>query len=467
MNPEKEKFRFWFKILVTVAILSLCVIRFNWICIAVKELYQIVQPFLIGGLIAFVLNIPMRKIENTLFAKAKGKFAGKVKRPVSIILTLIMLVLVLSVLFLIIVPQIVETAASLPEQIKDFYYSSLAWILAMMQKYPDITETLTLEIQKIMEMEIDWQKVVSSVTDFFFNGIGGSFIKNTFSVAGKIGGGVVNGVISIIFSIYLLTQKEKLANQGKRILSAFLSEKTYGYAMRVISLLATNFSNFIAGQCIEAVILGLMIMIPMLILGFDYALLVGVLVGFTSLIPVVGAFIGCGVGAFLFLLQDPITALWFILLFLIVQQIEGNLIYPYVVGNSVGLPSLWILAAITIGGSLMGVAGMLFFIPLFSTGYILLRDSVNERNALKAWARNAWKTNYLPKSVQEMEEKKAKQGPFAALAKNKKSTVRVNNAERVAEEPVQKVQPEEKKTTTATVQTNTKRHSGSKKRKRS
>ncbi|MBR4965967.1 MAG: AI-2E family transporter, partial [Lachnospiraceae bacterium] len=338
MNPERDKFRFWFKILLTVAVLSLCVIRFDWLCFAVRELYHIVQPFLIGGLIAFVLNIPMRKIERTLFGKAENKIINKLKRPVSIVLTLILLVLVLAVMFLIVVPQVVETAAVLPEQIKNFYYSSLEWILMMMQKYPDITETLTLEIQKIMEKEIDWQKVVSSVTDFFFNGIGGSFIKNTFSFAGKIGGGVVNAVISIIFSIYLLTQKEKLGNQGKRILSAFLSEKAYGYTMRVITLLGTNFSNFIAGQCIEAVILGLMIMIPMLILGFDYALLVGVLVGFTSLIPVVGAFIGCGIGAFLFLLQDPITALWFVLLFLIVQQIEGNLIYPYVVGNSVGLP---------------------------------------------------------------------------------------------------------------------------------
>ena len=420
MNPERDKFRFWFKILLTVAVLSLCVIRFDWLCFAVRELYHIVQPFLIGGLIAFVLNIPMRKIERTLFGKAENKIINKLKRPVSIVLTLILLVLVLAVMFLIVVPQVVETAAVLPEQIKNFYYSSLEWILMMMQKYPDITETLTLEIQKIMEKEIDWQKVVSSVTDFFFNGIGGSFIKNTFSFAGKIGGGVVNAVISIIFSIYLLTQKEKLGNQGKRILSAFLSEKAYGYTMRVITLLGTNFSNFIAGQCIEAVILGLMIMIPMLILGFDYALLVGVLVGFTSLIPVVGAFIGCGIGAFLFLLQDPITALWFVLLFLIVQQIEGNLIYPYVVGNSVGLPSLWILAAITVGGSLMGVAGMLFFIPLFSTGYILLRESVNERNAVKAWARNAWRTNYLPKSVQDAEEKKGQQGPFAFLHHGKK-----------------------------------------------
>lgn len=421
MNQEKVRFKFWFKILLTIALLTLGVIHFNWLCLAVQRIYSIVFPFLMGGLIAFILNIPMRKIEQILFAKAKKPFFQKIKRPVSIVLTLLFVVLLVSVLFLTVMPQVVETAKVLPEQIKAFYYSSLEQIIALMEKYPQVTDTLMLEMQKIMELEIDWKQLLSTVTDFFINGFGGSFIKNTFSVAGKIGSGVVNAVISLIFSIYLLAQKEKLKSQGKRILSAFLNEKMYAGTMRVVTLLGTNFSNFIAGQCVEAVILGVMIMVVMLILGFDYALLIGVLVAFTALIPVVGAFVGCGVGAFLFLLQDPITALWFILIFVIIQQLEGNLIYPYVVGNSVGLPSLWILAAITVGGSLMGVGGMLFFIPLFSTGYTLLRDSVNERNSNKEWVRMAWATDFLPKSVQEMERRKKAEGMFGFLKFGKKN----------------------------------------------
>lgn len=413
MNREREKYFFWLKILVTIAVLTLCVIRFDWICIALKEMYGIVFPFLLGGIIAFILNIPMVKIETLLFSKANGKFMKAIKRPVSIVLTIIILFLVFSILIFTVVPQFVETVSGLPEQIKDFYYSTLAMILELMNKYPEITESLMLEIRKIMEIEIDWKQVVSTVTDFFMNGIGGSFIKNTFSVAGKIGGGIVNAVISIVFSIYLLVQKEKLISQAKRVMSAFLSEAVYVRTMRVLTLLSNNFSNFIAGQCVEAVILGLLIMIPMLILGFDYALLIGVLVGFTSLVPVVGAFVGCGVGAFLFLLQDPLTALWFVILFLIVQQIEGNLIYPYVVGNSVGLPALWILAAITVGGSLFGIAGMLFFIPLFSTAYILLRDTANSRNAQKDWAQQAWETNYLPRSVLETQRRREGNAFFA------------------------------------------------------
>lgn len=464
MDTEKVKFRFWIKILVAVALLTLGVIHFDWLCKAVQNLYSIVSPFLIGGLIAFILNIPMRKIEQVLFAKAKGKFANKIKRPVGIILTLAFMILLVTMLGLLVIPQLGTTVEVLRWSLPGFYESSLNWLMEMMQKYPDVTETLRVELQKIMDMEIDWQKLLTTVSDFFVNGFGGSFIKNTFSMAGKIGGGIVNTVIAVIFSIYLLAQKEKLASQGKRILSAYMNEKMYARTMRVVTLLSTNFSNFIAGQCIEAVILGLMIMIPMLILGFDYAFLIGVLVGVSSLIPVVGAFVGCGVGAFLFLIQDPVTALWFVLLFLIVQQIEGNLIYPYVVGNSVGLPSLWILAAITIGGSLMGVAGMLFFIPLFSTFYTLLRDSVNEKNSEKMWVRAAWATNYLPQSVKEMQKRKNENG-FFGFGKSKKQNAGPKEKSEAKPEniPVKAVQPTETKVQRSPNVSNAQNH---KKRKR-
>ncbi len=223
------------------------------------------------------------------------------------------------------------------------------------------------------------------MSDFFRNGVGGSVIKNTFSVAGKIGGSFYNIAIALIFSIYILAQKEKLGAQFKRVLSAFLPEKKNETVLRVLVMMETNFSNFIAGQCVESVILGLLVAIAMLIFQFDYVVLIGVLVAFTALIPVVGGFIGCGVGVILIMIDDPIKALWFILLFVIVQQIEGNLIYPYVVGNSVGLPSMWVLAAITVGGSLMGIAGMLLFIPLTSTAYTLLRETVNKKNAEKGF----------------------------------------------------------------------------------
>ena len=242
-------------------------------------------------------------------------------------------------------------------------------------------------------------------------------LTSTFSVASGIISGLVNVVIAFIFALYILAQKEKLENQGKRIIAAFLPEKVAGKMLEVCSLLYKSFSSFITGQCMEAVILGMMFVIAMSIFQMPYAFMVGVLIAFTALIPIVGAFIGCGVGAFLILIDNPIQALWFIILFLVLQQIEGNLIYPRVVGNSVGLPSIWVLMAVSLGGSLFGVSGMLFFIPLMSAGYVLLRESVNSRNAAKGYVvesktrqEEVEKKETLPEKAVKNNGKKRKHG---------------------------------------------------------
>ena len=164
------------------------------------------------------------------------------------------------------------------------------------------------------------------------------------------------------------------------MLSAYLKESVYLNVKKVAGMLYKNFSSFISGQCLEAVILGCMFIVVMPVCGLPYAVLIGVLVAFTALIPIVGAFIGCAVGVFLILIEDPVKAFWFLILFLVIQQIEGNLIYPHVVGNSVGLPSIWVLVAVSVGGSMMGILGMLLFIPLAATIYALVREDVNRRN---------------------------------------------------------------------------------------
>lgn len=426
MQNEKQRYFFWLKILLTITVLALGVIYFKQIWAFVREGFSIVSPFLIGALIAFILNLPMRSIEKHLFGKAKGKFWLKIKRPVSIILSIAFICGVLTLIAFAVLPQVVTTVDMIPGKISAFWHSTLDWLEELLAKYPKETEMVMVELNKLSDMKIDWQALIIQVKDFFFNGFGGSFIKNIFSITGKIGVGIFNTVIAIIFSIYILAQKEKLCMQGKRILSAFLSEKAYRKTAKIISVLMTNTSNFIAGQCIEAVILGLLTMLAMIIFkpvfGFDYTLLIGVLVAFTALIPVVGGFIGCGIGAFLFLMDNPMTALWFIVLFIVVQQIEGNLIYPYVVGNTVGLPSMWILAAITVGGSVMGISGMLFFIPLFSTAYMLLRDEVNERNAEKPWTEAALKEKI--KAHDDEEDIRKKQNKLFALFKNKDAKVK-------------------------------------------
>ena len=215
--------------------------------------------------------------------------------------------------------------------------------------------------------------------DFMQNGLG-SVVSSTVTVASTIIGGVVNVFVALVFSFYILAQKEKLGDQFRRILRAYCPQKVNNRVLEIASLAGKNFSSFITGQCMEAVILGVMFVITMTLFGFPYAVMVGVLIAFTALIPIVGAFIGCFVGAFLIMVDDPVKAVWFLVLFIILQQIEGNLIYPHVVGNSVGLPSIWVLAAVTVDGSLMGVVGMLIFIPILSTVYALIREDVNEKN---------------------------------------------------------------------------------------
>lgn len=381
MGFSKEKMKQICLLMTFAAVLVLTVMYSDVIFRAIGLAFSIASPFLIGGVIAFVLNLPMKFIEGKLLAKWKGKVAEKLKRTVSILLSIVFLVLIINVVVITVVPQITAAANVLGQKIPGFLDKVVVELEKLSKEYPQLQE----QVATLEQMEINWDSIANTVINFLKNGVG-SMLTSTFSVASGIIGGVVNFVISFIFALYILSQKEKLADQGKRILTAYLPDKTSAYILKVLRLANKNFSKFITGQCLEAVILGAMFVVVMSIFQMPYAFMVGVLIAFTALIPVVGAFIGCVVGAFLILIENPIMALWFVVLFLVLQQIEGNVIYPRVVGNSVGLPSIWVLMAVSLGGSLFGVAGMLFFIPLLSTCYALLRESVNNRNAKKRLA---------------------------------------------------------------------------------
>ena len=378
MGFSKEKIKQICLLMAFAALLVLAVMYSNVIFKGITVGFQIVTPFLIGGIIAFVLNLPLKAIEEKLFARWKGRSAEIFKRPVSMLLAIIFLVLIITVVFLTVVPQVKSAITVLGQKIPPFLDGLIIKLEQLSRDYPQIQE----QVNELENMEIKWDSVVDTAFGFLKNGVG-SMLTSTVSVASGIIGGVVNAVIAFIFALYILSQKEKLGNQGKRILSAYCSEKVSNGVLKVMALAYKNFSKFITGQCLEALILGTMFVIAMSIFRMPYAVMVGVLIAFMSLIPIVGAFIGCAVGVFLILIENPIMALWFVVMFLVLQQIEGNLIYPRVVGNSVGLPSIWVLMAVSLGGSLFGVAGMLFFIPLLSTGYALLRESVNNRNGEK------------------------------------------------------------------------------------
>ena len=348
---------------------------------AVAWLLGILSPFVLGGAIAFVLNVPMRAIERHLFPNRRR--LTRLRRPLALVLTLVALTGVLTLAFCVIGPGIKDAVVSIAAQVPDAFDRLYQRLLGLEQYLPQIKDL-------VGDLAIDWkslsQKALSLAQSW-----GGSLISSGGGLMVGVVSGVSTFVIGLIFSFYILLQKEKLARQGRQVLYGLLPLKQADRALEVLRLAERTFSNFLSGQCVEACILGTLFVIAMTIFRMPYALLVGVLIALTALIPIVGAFIGCAVGALLIAITDPWKALAFIILFLVLQQIEGNLIYPHVVGSSVGLPSIWVLAAVTLGGKLMGVGGMLFFIPLCSVLYALFRDFVKGRLAEKKVPARKWR----------------------------------------------------------------------------
>lgn len=378
MEYSREKIKQIRNLMFLAAALVLAVIYSERIFQGVGFFVGILSPFLLGGVIAFVLNIPMRAYEEKLFSRWTGKSAGKMKRPLCMVLSLVTVLLILTIVIGTVAPQIAETAAELGRKIPGFLEEVVDWLDSLAKKNPVLKE----QVGRLEQIELKWDSIFGSIIDFLKNGAG-DMLNSTVSVASGIISGIMNGVISFIFALYILAQKEKLAEQGRRVIAAYLPDRIGRKGLEICSLLHKNFSSFITGQCLEAVILGSLFVISMSIFGMPYALMIGVLIAFMSLIPIVGSFIGCIVGTFLILIENPVMALWFLIWFLILQQLEGNLIYPRVVGGSVGLPPIWVLTAVSVGGSLFGVAGMLVFIPLMSTCYALFKESVNNRNVKK------------------------------------------------------------------------------------
>lgn len=341
-----------------------------------KSILSIILPFVVGAAVAFIINVPMRSVENHLFGHYSGKnkkLINKIKRPLSYVVTLLLVCGVLFIVMFMVIPQLADTFKSLYVQIPIFFDNVQKWVNELVKEYAWLEEFI-VEVG----LTIDWASIGEKVMAFLQEFMG-SAVSSTVDVAVSIVSAVTTFVIGFIFSIYLLFQKEKLSGNVKKLMYAYLPEKRVDRILEIAALSNRVFSKFLSGQCLEAVIISCLFLIAMTIFKMPYALLVSVLIGFCALIPVVGAFIGCFVGAFLILLQNPVRAIWFVVMFLVIQQLEGNLIYPKVVGNSVGLPSIWVLVAVTVGGNVMGVAGMLIFIPLISVIYTLLRENVNRR----------------------------------------------------------------------------------------
>ena len=336
-------------------------------------IWDLIAPFVTGAAIAFIFNVPMRAIENQL----EGIRKQGIRRAFSMVLTIAAFALVITFVVELLVPQIRLTVDSLSQQIPAFVEKTAANIVVFMDENPEvkafILESLNLE-------SIEWSSYLKQMLTMASEGFS-SIMGGAVNVIGNLTGIIVNAVISIVFAIYALSRKEILARQGRRILYSFISEHRADEIIRVLRLTNVTFSNFISGQCLEAVILGCLFAVVMAILEMPYIPLVSVVIAVTALIPVVGAFVGCIVGAFFILVNDPLQAVTFVAMFLVLQQLENNLIYPRIVGTSIGLPGMWVLVAVTVGGEIMGVGGMFLMIPLAAVAYTLAREITDKRLA--------------------------------------------------------------------------------------
>ena len=335
---------------------------------------DVLFPFALGASLAFVLNVPMRAIEGIFkWIKNQG-----LRRIVAVMLTFIALLLILAVVFLLLIPQIGDTIDSMIPKLSDFFGRVQVFFVDLVNDYPDLMEILGTELEKL-----NWAGLIQEFFVMASNSIS-TIVTGAFTAISTASSVVMDVVIAIVFAIYCLFQKETLARQGRKLLYAFLPENVADYIVRVIRLTNSTFSNFLSGQCIEVCILGCMFAVAMAIFRMPYIPLVSVLVAVTAFVPVVGAWVGCVLGAFFIFVNDPMQALWFIVMFVCLQQIENNLIYPRVVGTSIGLSGMWVLIAVGVGGSLMGVGGMFLMIPITSVIYTLLSEYTNARLAKRS-----------------------------------------------------------------------------------
>ena len=368
-NIKKIRGLIVFTILVLVALWN-----YELLLVGIKFLGNVIFPFALGGAIAFVLNVPMNFIERKLFKETKvdqKKMGRKLSRPVSFIFAVLFVIGLISIVVFVVVPELGNTIMNIGKTLQEVVPQVQKWAVEFFGDNPEL-------VAQIQGLEFEWDKILGDLVNFLKNGAG-SVLGTTVEAAKSIVSAVSTFFIAFVFSCYILLQKEKLSVQVRKLMYAFMPRDWTEIFIALGSVTYKTFSSFLTGQCLEAVILGCMFFITMTILRMPYALLIAVLIAFTALIPIFGAFIGCAVGTLLIFMVNPMQAVAFVVMFLVLQQIEGNFIYPHVVGNSVGLPSMWVLVAVSVGASLMGVVGMLVFIPIVSVIYTILRGIVNRR----------------------------------------------------------------------------------------
>lgn len=362
------------RILVIIIISIIIYLGLNNISAVLGVLKQgigIITPLLLGAALAFILNVPMKLIERLFFPRSQKPLILRLRRPLAILITYVLFFAVLLLVLFLMIPQLIKTVSILSAAIPKAYLNIEQWVIEKAREIPQLQEWLSL-------IKLDWQSIGNNIVEFLKSG-SSVILGSTVYIIKSIFSGTLNFILALFFSIYTLAGKERLKSQLERVLHAYLSKEKAERTIEIAALVNKTFSGFVTGQLAEAAILGMLCFIGMLIFGFPFAPMTSVLIGITALIPLLGAFIGAGIGAFMIFTVSPVKAFWFIVFIIVLQQLEGNLIYPRVVGSSVGLPAIWVLAAVTIGGSLMGITGMLLSVPLSSILYALFREAVRVR----------------------------------------------------------------------------------------
>ena len=350
------------------ALLILGIKYFDQIAGVALKLWNVAFPLILGVAVAYVINIIMVRVERIYFPKTKNRFVAASRRGVSIVVSLLLVAGIFSLVARLVLPELGKAFAVIGRNVPIFLEEAAAWL-------EENNAGNTADMLK----NVDWNSVMDKVADVVKSGFT-SFVNSTLTAVGAVVGSVVNFFIGLIFGIYILSGKEKLHSQVSRIMHAYMKERTVARIRYIYRTANETFSSFIIGQCTEAVILGTLCTIGMLLFRFPYAPMIGAFIGATALIPIVGAYLGAAVGAFMILTVDPLKALLFIIFIVVLQQLEGNLIYPRVVGSSIGLPGIWVLAAVTVGGGMGGIGGMLLGVPVAATAYKLIRNDVAGRN---------------------------------------------------------------------------------------
>ena len=365
----KLRWKDCFKVGVSIFALYLAVFYWKSAANLVSVLVSAALPLIIGGVVAYLVNILMANYERRWKDTPERPGLMKLRRPVCMLLAFLTLIAIVTLIFGLIIPQLVDCVALIIAELPGFILNVI--------DFAEQWELFSPEVLSSLEA-VNWTEQIGKLVGVVTSGIG-DVVGLVVSAVSSVFSFLVTALLSLIFSIYLLSGKEELTSQTDRLAKSYLSQGIYGKIVYVLHILDDCFHRYIVGQCTEAVILGTLCAIGMAILRLPYALMVGALVAFTALIPVAGAYIGAGVGAFMILTVDPMKALIFLIFIVVLQQLEGNLIYPRVVGSSMGLPGIWVLAAVTVGGGLAGIVGMLLGVPLAAAVYRIVKDDVTKR----------------------------------------------------------------------------------------